>query len=165
MPVFAHLDVWGGTAVATAVIRVARLGSACALAALVALAAAGASATPATLKRSVQNLTQWPLDLALSPVVAVKTVYENLNSIDDSTGVRIAYPIPGVIWTTAVQVGASVLRGVTGVFELIPGLILLPFDADMDPLFDPAEENPALVDFDNPVYHVKFGTNYTTGGE
>jgi hypothetical protein len=142
-----------------------RLGSACALALLVALAPAGASATTATLKRSVQNLTLWPLDLALSPVVACKTVYDNLNSINDSTGVRIAYPIPGVIWTTAVQVGASVLRGVTGVFELVPGLILAPLDADMDPLFDPAEENPALVDYDNPVYRVKFGTNYTTGGE
>ena len=124
-----------------------------------------ASATPATLKRSVENLTQWPLDLALSPVVAGNTIYNNLSSVDDSTGVRIAYPIPGFIWTTSVQVGAAVLRGVTGVFELLPGLILLPLDADLDPLFDPAVENSALVDYDNPVYHVKFGTNYTAGGD
>jgi hypothetical protein len=124
----------------------------------------GASATPATFKRSIENLTQWPLDLALSPVVAGKTIYQNLSSVDDSTGVRIAYPIPGFLWTTSVQIGASVLRGVTGVFELLPGLILLPLDADMDPLFDPAVENEALVDWDNPVYHVKFGTDYTSGG-
>jgi hypothetical protein len=26
-------------------------------------------------------------------------------------------------------------------------------------------ENSALVDFDNPVYHVKFGVDYTSGGE
>jgi hypothetical protein len=58
-----------------------------------------------------------------------------------------------------------VLRGVTGVFEFLPGLILLPLDADMDPLFDPVVENSALVDYDNPVYHVKFGTDYTSGGE
>jgi hypothetical protein len=136
-----------------------------ALAAAVALVPAAASATPATFKRSMENLTQWPLDLALSPVVAGNTIYNNLNSIDDSTGVRIAYPIPGFIWTTSVQAGAAVLRGVTGVFELVPGLILLPLDGDMDPLFDPAVENPALVDFDNPIYHVKFGTDYTSGGE
>jgi hypothetical protein len=133
--------------------------------AVAAVAAAAASATPATFKRSIENLTQWPLDLALSPVVAGKTIYNNLNSVDDSTGVRIAYPLPGFVWTTSVQMGAAVLRGVTGVFELLPGLILLPLDADMDPLFDPALENEALVDYDNPVYHVKFGTNYTAGGD
>ena len=141
-----------------------RLGIACAVAGLVGFAPA-ASATTATLKRSIENLTQWPLDLALSPVVAGKTNYENLNSVDDSTAVRIVYPIPGYIWTTSVQVGAAVLRGVTGVFELLPGLILLPLDADMDPLFDPAAENTGLVDFDSSVYHVKFGINYTAGGE
>lgn len=142
----------------------ARLGIAFGVAGLAALPPS-ASATPATLKRSIENLTQWPLDLALSPVVAGKTIYENLQSVDDSPGVRIAYPIPGYIWTTAVQAGAAVLRGVTGVFEFLPGLFLLPFDADMDPLFDPAAENEGLVDFDNSIYHVKFGINYTTGGE
>jgi hypothetical protein len=146
------------------VLWLARLGTALAVLALLALPTA-APATPATFKRSIENLTQWPLDLALSPVVAGNTIYNNLNSIDDSTGVRIAYPIPGFVWTTSVQMGAAVLRGVTGVFELVPGLILLPLDADMDPLFDPAVENPALVDYDNPVYHVKFGTDYTSGGE
>ncbi len=150
-------------------ISISRKGTARAVVALLSLASlglpSGASATPATLKRSVENLTLWPLDLALSPVVAGKTIYNNLNSIEDSTGVRIAYPIPGFVWVTSVQIGAAVLRGVTGVFEFIPGLLLLPFDADLDPLFDPAAENEALVDFDNPVYHVKFGTDYTSGGE
>jgi hypothetical protein len=146
------------------VLWLSRLGIALAVGGLAAVPPV-ASATPATFKRSIENLTQWPLDLALSPVVAGKTIYENLNSVDDSTGVRIAYPIPGYIWTTSVQVGASVLRGVTGVFEFLPGLFLLPFDADMDPLFDPAAENEGLVDFDNSIYHVKFGINYTAGGE
>ena len=39
-----------------------------ALAVASAITPAAASATPATLKRSVENLTQWPLDLALSPL-------------------------------------------------------------------------------------------------
>ncbi|HET6305427.1 MAG TPA: hypothetical protein VFG80_11670 [Myxococcota bacterium] len=149
----------------TAGIWLSRTTTALGVAAAVAFAPVAASATPATFKRSIENLTQWPLDLALSPVVAGKTIYTNLQDVNDSTGVRIAYPIPGFVWTTSVQVGAAVLRGVTGVFEFLPGLILLPLDADMDPLFDPVVENSALVDYDNPVYHVKFGTDYTSGGE
>jgi hypothetical protein len=122
------------------------------------------SASPETLKRSVENLTLWPLDLVLSPVVAGKTVYQNMRDIDDSTAVRIAYPVPGFIWVTFVQSFSSVLRGVTGAFEFLPGLGLLPFEADLDPLFDPADENEALVDVESPVYDLRFGINYTSAG-
>jgi hypothetical protein len=122
------------------------------------------SASPETLKRSVENLTQWPLDLALSPVVAGKTVVQGLQDIDDSTAVKIAYPVPGFVWVTFVQAGTAVLRGLTGVFEFLPGLGLLPFEADLDPLFDPAYDNEALVDFETPVYHIKFGISYTSAG-
>lgn len=139
-----------------------RLLSAAAGLALLSLAAAPAAATPATFKRSIQNLTQFPLDVALSPVVAANSIQRNLRTIDDSLAVKIAYPIPGFFWNTMVQAGAGVLRGVTGVLEFVPGVILLPFDTDMDPLFDPSEENSALVDYETPVYHVKFGVDYTT---
>jgi hypothetical protein len=43
-------------------------------------------------------------------------------------------------------------------------VILLPFEADLDPLFDPADENEALVNFENPVFNFKFGVNYTSSG-
>ena len=33
-----------------------------------------------------------------------------------------------------------------------------------DPLFDAAEDNEALVSFDNPVYNPKFGISYTSSG-
>lgn len=121
-------------------------------------------ASPETLKRSIGNLTQFPLDLALSPVVAGKTVYQNLRDIDDSMAVKIFYPVPGFVFVTFVQAGAAVLRGVTGVFEFFPGLGLLPFEADLDPLFDPADENEALVDYETPVFNFKFGVSYTSSG-
>jgi hypothetical protein len=121
-------------------------------------------ASPETLKRSVENLTLWPLDLALSPVVAGKTVYQNMRDIDDSMAVKIVYPVPGFVWVTFVQAGAAVLRGITGAFEFLPGLGLLPFEADLDPLFDPAEENEALVDLETAVYDIKFGIAYTSAG-
>ena len=100
----------------------------------------------------------------LSPVVAGQTIYPNLQDIDDSTGVRVAYPVPGFVWVTFVQAGTAVLRGVAGAFELLPGIGLLFFDAELDPLFDPAEDNEALVEFDWPVYRLKFGVNYTSAG-
>lgn len=135
-----------------------------AVAGLVSVSPGPARATPDTLKRSVENLTLWPIDVLLSPVVAGQTLVTNLQDIEDSTAVRIAYPLPGYVWLTCVQIGAGVLRGVTGAFELIPGLILLPLDADLDPLYDPADENEALVDYELPFYHIRFGINYTTAG-
>ena len=142
----------------------ARLALVGAVLALVFMVSSPVSASPETLKRSVSNIVLFPLDLALSPVVAGKTVYQNLQDIDDSTAVRVAYPVPGFVWVTFVQAGAAVLRGVTGVFEFLPGLGLLPFEADLDPIFDMAEENEALVDFETPVYDLKFGISYTSAG-
>lgn len=124
--------------------------------------AAPASASPETLKRSVSNLAMAPLDLAVSPVVAARTVYGNLRDVEDTTGVRVFYAVPGYLWTTGVQAGASVIRAVAGVLEFVPGVMLLPFETDMKPLFDPALDNHALVNFETPVLDFKFGIDYTT---
>lgn len=141
--------------------RVSRIGFAFLLGAFV---AAPATATMDTLKRSVENITQCPLDIVTSPFVAGQSIYRNMQDIDDSTGVRIAYPVPGYAWNLVVQWGASVLRGVTGVIEFLPGVVLSFTDADMEPLFDPAVENQALVDIESDIYHLKFGVDYTTPG-
>lgn len=135
-----------------------------ALFALVFVVSSPVSAGTETFKRSIENLTQWPFDLALSPVVAGRTVYQNLRDIDDSDAVRVAYTIPGFAWVTFVQAGTACLRGVAGVFELLPGIGLLPFDAELDPIFDPPVDNEALVDFETPVYWFKFGVAYTGAG-
>ena len=50
------------------------------------------------------------------------------------------------------------------IFEFLPGLGLLFFETDLDPLFDPADENEGLVDLETPVYHVKFGISYSSAG-
>ena len=128
------------------------------------LAAAPAGASPQTIKRSIQNLTQAPLDVATSPVVSAVSIYRNITTIGDTTAVRIFYPIPGFAWNTMVNAGAGVLRGVTGIMEFVPGLILIPFEADIDPLFDPAEDNSGLVKWENGIYDVNFAVDYTTAG-
>jgi len=126
------------------------------------LLAAPAQASPDTLRRSVGNIIFAPVDLALAPVVAAQTVYTNLQDIDDSPAVRFIYPVPGWIWTTGVQAGAAVIRAITGLLELLPGLALIPFEADLDPLYDPVERGDALVDIETTPLRFKFGVNYTT---
>lgn len=120
-----------------------------------------AQATGETLKRATSNLLMAPFDMALSPVVAGKTIYTNMREIDDSTAVRVAYVVPGYIFLTGMQLGASTIRAISGVLEFLPGLGLLFFDTDMDPLYDPVENSEALVDYDTRFLNMKFGIDYT----
>jgi hypothetical protein len=139
-----------------------RLSAAILAAGLLALPAAPADASPKTLKRSLENMTQGPLDVAAAPVSAGWAIYNNMRSIGDTTAVRIFYPLPGFCWNTMVNVGAGTLRTFTGVLEFVPGLVLLPFEADLDPLFDPVYNAPSLVNWENGIYDVDFANDYTT---
>ena len=138
------------------------LGSALTLfaAALSLFASTPAAATPETLKRSVGNALFAPLDIAASPVTAGKALYTNLREIDDARWKRIVFPIPGYAWILGVQIGGGAIREIAGLLELVPGLGLFFFDADLHPLFDPAERNEALVDVETPALKFKFGVNY-----
>ena len=132
-----------------------------ALAALISLAAGSAEASPQTLKRSLSNILCAPFDIALSPIVAARSIALNLQEPEDPLPVRILFPLPGFVWNTGVQVGAGGIRLVAGVLELLPGLGLLFFEKDLDPLFDPAERGDALLDVDTPPLRLKVGIDYT----
>jgi hypothetical protein len=119
-----------------------------------------ASATPETLKRSVGNILFAPLDIAASPVTAGRALYTNLREVDDAQWKRIVFPIPGYAWILGVQIGGGAIREIAGLLELVPGLGLLFFDADLDPLYDLVERNDALVDLETPPLNIKFGVNY-----
>jgi hypothetical protein len=128
--------------------------------ALILFVSTPASATPETLKRSAGNILFAPFDIAASPITAGKALYTNLREIDDARWKRIVFPIPGYIWILGVQIGGGAIREIAGLLELVPGLGLLFFDADLDPLFGPIERNEALVDVKTPPLNIKFGVNY-----
>ena len=120
-----------------------------------------AHATGETLKRATSNILMAPFDMVLSPIVAGKTIVTNMREIDDTTGVRVAYAVPGYIFLTGVQLGASTIRAISGVLEFVPGLGLLFFDTDLDPLYDPVENGEGMVDYDTRFMNFKFGIDYT----
>ena len=146
---------------------------------LLLLATGTAQASPDTLRRSFSNFLMGPLDMLLSPVVGVKTAAENLTDVDDTDAVRVVYAVPGTIFLMGLDFGSGAIRTVTGALEFVPGVLVFPFETDLDPLFEPAEDAPALVNWENPladvenpwVYYnplvaplaikVKFGINYT----
>jgi hypothetical protein len=134
-----------------------------AVAALLALLLASpAAATYETLKRSLGNIVLAPVDMVLSPVVASNVVYNNLRDVDDSLGVRIAYVPMGLCWNTGVQAMSAVVREIAGLIELVPGLLVVFLDADLDPIYAPVERGNALMDVETPVIRLKLGVDYTT---
>ncbi len=122
--------------------------------------AGSAAASPETFKRGLGNLIFGPVDIALAPVVGTQAVYNNIQDIDDTLGVRAFYVVPGVVWNTFIQLGGGLIRTLSGAFEIVPGLFLIPFEADLDPLFAPVERSDALVDEELMLIHLKFGVNY-----
>jgi hypothetical protein len=126
-----------------------------------ALGVAGPSeASPETIRRAASNLLFGPFDFFLGPIVGARSAYYNIQDIDDSTGVRVAYLLPGVVWNAAMCMGGAVFRTLSGAIELVPGLLLIPFEADMDPLFAPAEKSDALIWEETDFITVKLGINY-----
>lgn len=130
------------------------------------LLAGSAGATTTVIKRSFENMPQGVVDAALSPYTAGAAIYKNMTTIDDTMPVRVAYVVPGYLWNVMANFGGGVIRSITGLMELPAGLVLLFSDADMEPLFDPAEDNEGLLTYDEyeDIYRVKMGINYSGGG-
>lgn len=129
---------------------------------LVAFAPSSAQAGPQTLRRSLQNILFAPCDLVLTPVVASRSWWNSWTSVDDSPAVHYGFAAPGLVWMNAIQAGTSVIRFVSGAIELPLGLLLLPLEAENDPLFDVADDNAALVDEEFAGFAIRVGINYTT---
>ena len=121
-----------------------------------------AHASPQTLRRSLGNILFAPFDLVLSPVVAARSIYNNLRSVDDSPAVRAFYVVPGFAWNTGVQGMAAVVREITGLIEFVPGLCVVFFEPDLAPLYAPVERGDALLDVETPPLRIKLGVDYVT---
>ena len=141
----------------------ARLCAVLTVALLVTTVAAPAAATPQTILRGLGNVVLAPLDALLAPVTTLIGLRQNLANIDDSPGVRLFYPIPAFLYASTLQVGCAWIRAISGAMEVGVGLIVLPLETDIDPLFATVDDADALVEFDIDYmeYPLRFGLNYT----
>ncbi len=111
-----------------------------------------AHATDATLRMAFSNIINGPLDSAVSPYTGGHILVTNLRDIDDSRAVRVTYAVPGYVWLVGLTFGCGAIRTITGGLETVPGVLLFPFDGDMDELFSPVESGSAVVaDWENPL--------------
>jgi hypothetical protein len=131
-----------------------------AIAMLAIFASPPAAATSETLRRSAGNILFAPFDVATSPASAGKALYANLQQTDDPRWMRVAFALPGYVWMLGVEIGGGAIREIAGLLELVPGVGLLCFDSDLDPLFEPVEHNDALLDLETPPLRIKLGVNY-----
>jgi hypothetical protein len=115
------------------------------------LTPAPAEASPEVLRRGLGNIINGPLDMLLSPLVGGYTVAKNIADIDDTAAVRLVYVLPGWVWLAGLNFGSGAIRTVTGCLEMLPGVLLYPFETDIDPLFDSVETAGAWVDWPNPL--------------
>ena len=68
--------------------------------------------------------------------------------------------LPGVVWNSAICMGGGVMRTLSGLLEFVPGVFLIPFEADLDPIFAPAEKSDALIWEETDWMVFKLGVNY-----
>ena len=124
------------------------------------LVSSPAGASPETLRRSFSNILMSPLDMVCGPYVGVKSVIVNVREIGDTTAVRVFYFLPGLGWNIGIQAFGAAFRALAGALELVPGLVLLPFETDLDPIFALPERQDGLVDVETPVLYFKFCISY-----
>jgi hypothetical protein len=132
------------------------------------LRAADAGASVESLKRSFENMTQGPLDLLLTPVVAGQTAYQNLKGEGATTGEMIRIGPVAYGGLLIMDWAAGFFRTLSGFAELPFGLGALaasPFTDWQPPAFFDADKPPALVDHPTSVYHIKFGVAHVGGRE
>ena len=121
-----------------------------------------AQASTKTLARSTSNMIFAPLDMVLSPITAAKGQIGKMRDIEDTRAVQIAYALPGYFFYTTVIIGGGIIRGFTGILQFIPGILLLPFESDLDPIMDPVDGAAAMFEYDFELFPVRFGLDYLT---
>ena len=107
-------------------------------------------ASPDTLRRSLEDLTMGVADIAVAPVTAGIAVADNLDAVSGNGFSQGVYTLPGWLGLTTLHVLTGVCRFTWGALELVPGIVLFPFSADL-PDWDGFRSGEKLVDWQNPL--------------
>jgi hypothetical protein len=123
-----------------------------------------AHAKAETLKRSVSNILQAPLDFALMPYTSVDTLVRNYYMSKRTSALEkvMITPVIGVIYLPSCVFASGFLpaeRLIEGVFMLPVGVATAGTDADIY-LYDPVHGKRGAVVDEEPFY---FGARYCEG--
>jgi hypothetical protein len=120
-----------------------------------------------TLRRGVANVLLGPFDVALSPIVTARGLYENASAAGYSLPETVVLElIGGPGWFLPVTAGTGIFRIMSGFGEIPLGVVLLVSKSftkwEPDPFFETAGK-PALVSVPNAPIPIAFGVNYLAG--
>ncbi len=112
---------------------------------------AAASGSPETLRVALGDIVMGIGDVVLSPATSVVATGDNLESVSDNALLQGLYAIPGWVGLTGLQAVQGGLRIVTGVVQLLPGIVLFPFKTDIDSDFNVFRQGEPLLQATNPL--------------
>jgi hypothetical protein len=90
-------------------------------------------------------------DVVVSPVNAGIVTHDNLEAVSDNAFLQALYVVPGFVGLTFLQAGQATLRIVVGAVEVLPGLALFPFEADVSENFNVFRRGELMADLENPL--------------
>jgi hypothetical protein len=127
----------------------------------VVLVAAGspAAASPDSIRRALGDTVSGVQDVVLAPVwSAPRATYRNFDSVSDSGWLHAVYAAPGYAGLLFLHVSQGALRCAVGALSIPVGLVMLPFEQDVewnpfrqgqDPLYE-LEEGYVRVGAESP---------------
>ena len=130
---------------------------------LVSLCAGPVRAGVMPLKGSIQNLLQGPLDIALTPVVAARTTYQNLGAEEHTMVGNVGLGFLTYTGFLVFDSMAAAFRTWAGALEFplaLGALAATPFTDWEPPVTFSVQDKPALVDYPTKVFDVKFGVSH-----
>ena len=115
------------------------------------LGTGAASASPDTLRVALEDVIMGTVDVVVAPGNGGIATVRNLDEVSDDGFLQGLYFVPALLGLTTLQVAQGALRVATGAVELIPGIFLFPFEADLDPDLNVFRRGELMVDLENPL--------------
>ncbi len=124
-----------------------------------------AEADASQLCRAFSNVVFAPTDLAFGPFIAAKDMHYGLTEIDDPLSIKAIGLAPGYLFLNGLQIGGTIMRVISSVFEIGPGLVTLFQEGSQPVLFRNQDETWALYKNDFGPCPVRIGSSYNTINE
>lgn len=118
-----------------------------------------ARADPTQLCRAFSSIALSPSDIVLAPYISGRDAYNALSEESEPYKVWVSF-LPSYPVFIVIQVGGTVLRIVSGVFEIMPGLVSLVTEDAGPPLFAAQDEARQIYRNELGPCPVRIGTSY-----